>query len=161
MKGYIATNVTERKLKKIAFNSHTKCYVESGLCYLPKFDYALITVTVDDAYGSELWKTLSNTVGTVVRCSPAFLSRFLKFVGGKAVNLAKEAVSNTIDRAKQAVSNTIDRVKQAVGNALDGTKQVTDSPDDSLIEEIVTDLEKTFFHYFDGIPRINNDLVGK
>ena len=85
-----------------AFNSHTKCYVDSGFCSLPLSDYVQITKVVGNAlipFTGGAWLTAQNGGSTVVACA----TRYASALG--------DAFSSTVNDLNQFVS----RVNQLVG----------------------------------------------
>ena len=60
-----------------AFDSHTKCYVDSGFCSLPLSDYVQITKVVGNAlipFFGGAWLTAQNGWNTVVACARRYAS---------------------------------------------------------------------------------------
>lgn len=66
---HIAGNYTMADLKEFAFESHTRCYVDSGVCELSPSDWLQIVSTVKDALLSEVLKTGQNVVSTGAECT--------------------------------------------------------------------------------------------
>jgi len=60
------TKATCRKIQAWAFNTHTNCYVESGVCNLPLSDYWKIATTVGPAFRDAFFKTVGQTLSTAV-----------------------------------------------------------------------------------------------
>ena len=85
-----------------AFDSHTKCYVDSGFCSLPLSDYVQITKVVGNAlipFTDGAWLTAKNGGSTVVACA----RRYTSALG--------DAFGSTVNDLNQFIS----RVNQLVG----------------------------------------------
>lgn len=75
---YVGTSKSNDEIKKIAFGSHTRCYVDNGLCQLPPSDWGVIVNTVGDALLSEFLKTGGNIITSSAQCIPRVATRIAK-----------------------------------------------------------------------------------
>lgn len=99
---YVGTNKSNEEIKEIAFESHTRCYVDNGLCELPPGDWKVIVTTVGDALLSEILKTGGNVIQTSAECTGRVAAR----VVGWGIDKAKAVIDtgkDVIDTGKQVV----------------------------------------------------------
>lgn len=77
LKQYIGNDISCGNLKVEAFDSHTKCYVDSGFCELPLSDYVEITKLVGNAlipFSGGAWRTSLNGGSTLISCAARYAS---------------------------------------------------------------------------------------
>ena len=77
LKSYVGTSISCSALKKAAFDSHTKCYVDNGFCDLSTSDYKEITKLVGNAlipFSGSAWLTSVNGGSTLYSCSRRYAS---------------------------------------------------------------------------------------
>ena len=71
-------NLSCSDIKKIAFNSHSPCYIKPdssapSICYLNPKDWALVFVTIKEAYSSEFWESLKGFFSVSLGCTGHYI----------------------------------------------------------------------------------------
>lgn len=123
---YVNTNITEDTLKDKAFASHTRCYVDNGLCELPVSDWKEIVSTVGDALLSEFLKTGDNVIQTGAECAVR--------IAGAGLRATRDGVEKLIEKGKGAI-DTVNTVKDTVSDTIDTV---------NAIKQKFADLKKIF-----------------
>ena len=77
LKTQLGSGISCSNLKVEAFDSHTKCYVDSGFCELPLSDYVEITKLVGNAllpFSGGAFRTVLNGGSTFASCAARYAS---------------------------------------------------------------------------------------